>query len=286
MSQKNELFALVESKQNELWEIKANFLKEEQSVYFKRALLYVSQNSDLMKITKGAGAKSIFNCISNALQMGLKLGGQIPHAHIVPMKETATLIPTADGYKFIALTDPPVLKSFIVRAVYDGEKFSLNYTTGEVNHEIDYKTKRGDLMGVYCMITELDGVKKAEFMYLDDINHIRNTYSPTWKAVKAKKLSENYCPWLTDPVMMALKTATKRFLKPYASLKEGLLWALSLQEETPEQDNRPIESRAGSILDDAIEVDATVEMTAEAEKPEEKKPPEIPAENKPDKNLF
>jgi phage RecT family recombinase len=284
--QKNEFFALVEKKKADLWEVKANYLQEKQEVYFKRALLAVAQDKNLLALSKTKpGAQSLFMCISRSIQMGLQIGGQIPQAYLVPMKDTATLIPTAEGYKFIALTDPPVLKSFIVRAVCEGEKFSLNYVTGEVDHSMDFKTKKGQLIGVYCLITDLKDNKLSEFMSREDIEKIRDTHSRAWKAYLNKKISADKCPWLNDFEMMALKTATKRFLKPYAALKEGLAMALAVENEGDvKPDTRPIESRAESILDDAIEVDATVEKPAEEEKPKEEKPAENKNSNP--KDLF
>jgi|GEM_PF-4343088 len=260
----NQLFALVEQKKSSLWEIKASFLNEKQDVYFNRALLSISQNNDLMALARTKpGATSLFMCISRALQMGLQIGGQIPQAYIVPMKNTATLIPTADGFKFIALSDPPILKRFTVRAVYEGEKFNLNFATGEVTHEIDYKTKRGRLMGVYAMLVELDGTSIAEYMPVADIEKIRDTHSIYFKNFKKG-------PWVDDFDMMCLKTAAKRFLKPYAALKEGINLESFLKDEDG-PDERLIEDRASSILDDAIEAEAIVEMNAEAEKPKQDK---------------
>jgi len=262
--QENQLFAMVKTKQSDLWQIKAGFLKEKEEVYFKRALLTIAQDKNLLALTKTKpGAQSLFMCLSTALQMGLQIGGQIPQAYIVPMKDTATLIPTADGFKFIVLSDPPVLKSFVIRAVYEGEKFSLNYATGEVRHEIDMKTKRGELMGVYGMITELDGTKTAEYMPRGEIELIRDRHSVYFSKFKKG-------PWKDDFVMMCIKTAAKRFLKPYAALKEGLNIEAFLKEESDNGNNNngDIQDRACSIVDDVIEADATVEMSAEAEKPE------------------
>lgn len=249
---KNMLIPLIKEKKETLWDIRASYITEHKDIYFNKALLSVSQNAELLKLSQTKpGAQSLFMCISNALQMGLQVGAQIPQCYIVPMGPTATLIPTAEGLRSIALSKPPVLKSFIVRAVFEGENFSLDFTSGEVSHTINLKTVRGPLAGVYCMITDLDGNKSAEYMPRSGIEKIRDTHSTYY--IRTKK-----GPWVNDFEMMCLKTATKRFLKPWAALKEGLKMAI-IQDEDEAPDNRDIEDRAASILDDAIETEAVIE---------------------------
>lgn len=257
----NLLVPMISEKKGILWDMKANYLSEKKEVYFNKALLSVSQDENLIKLAQTKpGALSLFNCISNALQMGLQVGAQIPQCYIVPMGAKAILIPTAEGLKSIALSEPPVLKSFVVRAVYEGEKFNLNFASGEVTHEIDMKTQRGDLAGVYCMITDLQDNKTAEYMPRSELEKVRDTHSTSF--IRTKK-----GPWKDDFDMMCLKTATKRFLKPWAALKEGLQMAIIDDDEFAQ--NGDIEDRASDILDGAIEVESTVEMSAEEDPKEE-----------------
>jgi phage RecT family recombinase len=272
VKKQNALITIVQNEKAKAWASRALYLPEAKrkdgaELYFQRVLMMVKESEQLVKISQTpAGAQSIFLCIWKALQMGLQIGGQIPHAYIVGYGEKATLIPTADGYKFIALSDPATLKNFQARPVYDGENFRLNYVTGEVLHEYDGKTPRGHMLGVYGVITELDGSTRAEYMSIADIHAIRDRRSSAWKAYQDGKIKEDRCPWATDHDMLAIKTAIKRFLKPYAALKEGLAMAVALDEDVA--DNGP----TGTVID---------MPTGEPEKPTE-----ATLEEPPKKELF
>lgn len=248
--QTNALITMIDAKREGLWNLKASYLpKINQEVYFKRALITVMESKELAALAKTEiGALSILKAIGKALQMGLQIGGNIPQAYIVKFGETAGLIPTAEGYRFICMADPdPVLKNFSVRAVYDGEDFSLDYGTGTVKHAYNGKG-RGKLIGVYCQIEDLNGNRKVEYMPREEIERIRDTHSKYF--INFKK-----GPWKDDFDAMCLKTAAKKFLKPYAAMKEGLAMALAVDDGEPVRDNRPIQSRVGDQLDDVLDAE-------------------------------
>jgi recombinational DNA repair protein RecT len=279
----------MEEKKQDIWMVKASYMSEGQEIYFKRALLNIKENNDLLAMSKTKeGAESLFTCISNALQMGLQIGGQIPQAYIVAMPtkngKKAVLVPTINGYKFIVLSDPPVLKDFFISPVYEKELdgFSINKPGGIVNHMIYAGKDRGQLIGVYAIMENLSGVKRADWMTRTEIENLRNNYSPSYKAYKAGKLPAEYCSWLTDFDMQAIKTAGKRFLKPYAGLKEGLAMALSVSDEIEEimpiqPDNRDIEDRVNSKLDNIIDAESE---PIEEEKPQKEEPKKQSTEEK------
>lgn len=263
---KNALVVMAESKRDGLWNLRASYLPNiNQEVYFKRALLTVLENKDLAALSKTeTGALSILKAIGKALQMGLQIGGSIPQAYIVAFKENAVLIPTAEGFRFITTSEPdPVLKSFDVRPVYDGEDFSLDFGSGAVRHIYDGRTKRGKLIGVYCQIEELSGTRRVQYMTRDEIEKIRDTHSRYF--INFKK-----GPWLEDYDAMCLKTAAKKFLKPYAAMKEGLAMALAVDDGESIRDSRPMRDRVGDRLDGII--DAEYVDTSDPDQP--KKPAE------------
>jgi phage RecT family recombinase len=243
----------IEKKKNELWQIKASYLNEQQEVYFKRALVNIFENEDMAKMASTtAGAKSIFLCISKALQMGLQIGGQIPQAYILKFFckksncDQAVLAPTAEGYKFIALSDPAVIKSINVKVVHEGDDCKINAITGEIEHQIPVISDKREMVGIYGIITELDGRKHADYISKGEIEEIRDNWSkyPDSKA------------WTKSFEQMAIAKATKRFLKPYAALKEGLAMALSLDEVQPDiEQDQEIKNRVGSTLDKIIDTD-------------------------------
>lgn len=251
---KNALITMVDAKKDSLWGLRASYLPHiNQEVYFKRSLITVMENKDLAAITKtDSGALSILRCIGKALQMGLQIGGNIPQAYLVPFKESAVLVPTAEGYRFICVSgDDPVVRDFSVRAVYDGENFSLDYGSGTVKHTYDGKSKRGKLLGVYCQIEELSGTKKCEYMPREEIEAIRDAHSRYF-------IGTGKGPWKDDFDAMCIKTAAKKFLKPYAAMKEGLAMALAVDDGEPVKDSRPIQDRVGDRLDDIIEAEAVI----------------------------
>jgi len=282
---KNALISIIDVKKESLWGLKASYLpKINQEVYFKRALITVMENKDLAAMSKtDAGAMSVLQAIGRALQMGLQIGGNIPQAYIVPFKDRdgvqrASLIPTAEGYRFICTAEPdPVLRDFDVRAVYDGEDFSLDFSSGSVRHSWDGKTKRGKLIGVYCKIEDLNGNRKVEYMTREEIERIRDTRSKFY--INFKK-----GPWADDFDAMCLKTAAKKFLKPYAAMKEGLAMALAVDDGDPGRDDRSISDRVGDQLDGVL--DAEFEHVSDppqegssgvTQKPVAEQPPETAA---------
>jgi phage RecT family recombinase len=266
---KNALITMVDQKKEGMWQLRATYMPNiNMEVYFKRALIDILQNNKLVPITKTeVGISSIMNCIVDALQLGLQIGGTMPQAYIVPFKDKngntlAELIPTAVGYKFICITEPnKVMNDFSIRAVYDGEDFSLDYGAGTVKHTYDGKAKLGKLIGVYCIIVELNDKKRIEYMNAEEIEKVRNNHSSAWKAVKDNRMKKEDCAWFTDPDAQYIKTAAKRFLKPYAAMKEGLAMALAVDDGEVGPDKRPIEQRVGTRLDDII--DADYETTGE-----------------------
>lgn len=230
MSNENQLVTLVKTKQPDLWQVKASYLTEKQDVYFKRTLLNIFEDKNLIALTNDKkGAHSLLMCISRALQMGLQIGGQVPQAYIVAMGETAQLIPTAAGYRFIVTSEPPVLMDYIQKPVYEGDNVTIDAMTGEIKHEIRITDTKRKLIGIYAQFTELDGSKHADYISRGDIESIRDKWSkqPEGKA------------WKNAFEAMAMQKAAKHFLKPYAALKEGLAMALAI-EETEENNNADV----------------------------------------------
>lgn len=239
----NELVKVFNEKQNSLWEVKASCIKENQKVYFKKALINILSDpklSQLAATTLGAGA--IWKCIVQAMLMGLQIGGSIPQAYILAFGKECTLSPTAEGYKFIALSNPdPVLKSFEIDIFFENDEFQMDKSARTIKH-IPYITdKKRRLMGVYCIIEELGGNKRVDYITRGEIEEIRDKWSPQPQG-KA---------WKNSFEMMALAKAAKRFLKPYAALKEGLRMAFDTEDEIKD-DKKNIEDRAVNIIDVAM----------------------------------
>ena len=266
---KSQLTKIIDNKKDELWKIKAPYLTEGQEIYFKRALINIFSDKTLAAMAKTEkGAESIFLCISKALQMGLQIGGQIPQAYILPFENFVSLSPTADGYRFIALSKPAVLKDIRIQIVYEGDDCKIDSFAGEVKHEINITNKKRNLIGIYAVITKLNGDKYADFMSRGDIEYIRDNWS---KQAKGKA-------WMKSFDQMALAKATKKFLKPFAALKEGLKMAIASSEDEenlcqPEDRTENINDNLENIInsDEDREEEVVEEITEEEKKESNKK---------------
>lgn len=284
---KNALVAIVEKEKNNIWDIRASYLPKNIDVdtYFKRSLLSVFESNQMQTLAKTEnGARSIFDCLRKSLMMGLQIGGHIPQAYLLPFGDRAELCPTAAGYKFIALSEPAVLKTFDVKCVYDGEDFSIDFATSEIVHKWDGKTERGKLIGVYGKWLDLYDETHVDFMSLKQIEHIRTNYS---KQPNGQAWSKSYDE-------MAMKVASKKFLKPYAGLKEGLALSLGVDDSFEPHDEKTgdIASRASARLENVIETTATITEEKKIDEPKEKtdntsaKTNEKKGGTKNDKDLF
>ena len=86
----------------------------------------------------------------------------------------------------------------------------------------------------------------VDIMTRGQIEEIRDKHSVSYK-------SGGKSPWKTDFDMMAMKTAAKRFLKPYAAESEGLALMYS-ESETTEEPQDPEQEEAGQeTIDNVIE---------------------------------
>jgi len=275
-------------------------IQRQPSVWMQRAFLYVVNNENMKDvISHRRGIYSIYKCFLKASQMGLQLGGQFPHAHLVPFsnrdnggKKEAELIPTADGYRFAAVHGPqPVLRDATFRPVYESDEISIDQGRGEVSHKVKPGVERGKILGVYGKLEKLDGSAAVEWVSVDDIIAVRDNHSAAWK-------NNRPTGWKSDFEQMALKTAAKRILKPYAAEAEGLSMLLAADEiESDPQPQPPrdvtdrmqtrLDDRLGAIDDPIDTVDdpePESEPSAERE-PEEKTQPQT-SENADGPDLF
>jgi recombinational DNA repair protein RecT len=234
---------VVKDRSTEIWKAKADYLMTNKEAWFKRALLEISESDQLAEIASAEeGVQSIMSCLRKALQMGLMIGGIVPHASLVPFNsksgdkwiKKAVLVPSFEGYRFIACSGKnPVILDIEVRAVYqkEAEHLDIDFGKGTVTgHRVVLDGDRGDLVGVYGLITHIDGRQSVDWMPKKEIDRIRDTYSKGHQAYVDKKASSSI--WVTEYDKQAIKTAGKQFLKKYASQKESL--EMAFEEESQE----------------------------------------------------
>jgi recombination protein RecT len=110
------------------------------------------------------------------------------------------------------------LTSIEASCVYEKDHFKIKKgTRPDLDHEpaiID----RGEIIGVYAVVTLKDGSKQFDFMNMSDIS-----------AVRGRSATRNSGPWVTDFEQMAQKTVIRRLLK-LAPISVSLSSAISLDE--------------------------------------------------------
>lgn len=259
---------MVEKRRTEIWQTRAACLKAEEPVYFKKAMIYIL-GEDLLQplLATTVGKKSILDCLINACQLGLEFGGQYPQAYILPFKkrvdgkyvQVATLIPTAIGFKSVALSDPPIIKSIKSAFVCENETCSIDYETGSVKHGfnvIKHGGDRGEILGFYAVVVDLDDNQIVTYMSVKDVNKVRDN-TPIYKAGGKSSAWMNFYP------DMGLKTVTKKALKAFVPNKDALARlykqdenqepvepAVMTSEQAEDYKTKPIEERVMSQLHD------------------------------------
>jgi recombinational DNA repair protein RecT len=279
-----ELTKIIKNNELKLWDLRPSHLRIGKELYFRLALMDVMKDNKLLSFANSEkGAKSIFKCISEALQIGLLFGSHIPHCYIIGFDSkkgpTCSLIISAEGYKYIALKH--VLSDIQINIVYEGEKFKIDYANNNIIHEWDSPTELGKIVGVCGILIpkEFRSPKKVEFISIKKIHEIRDNYSKAYARDKAEKRKGI---WDMSYEEMILKTAAKKFLKPFSSIKEGEELAKVFNMEDDQNDDNDIGDRMSDKLDNIIDVDLP-ESDLPSEEKEQKKEPQ---ENKKSKDLF
>ena len=240
----NELVKIVESKKNAVWKTKAAFMPKNINVdaYFQRALMSVMSSTRMIEIANNpVGAKSIFDKISLALQMGLQIGGQFPQATLMPTWNTehkcfvVSLVISAVGYKYLATSDPAVVRDVEHFPIYEKEieSFRGDEFTGNMTIERIFSGDPGKIVGVWFVITKIDGTVRGKFVRENQIIK-RMESSPSVKAVREKKIPENASPWITWYEEMFIQAAYKIVLSEYAKQKEGACLRLAVENDEEE----------------------------------------------------
>lgn len=94
--------------------------------------------------------------------------------------------------------------------VHEKDEFKIkNGLHRDLIHEIDIKSPRGEIIGVYAVIQYKDGTASWDFMAREEVENVRDR-SESWKAHVSKKYDT---PWKTDEGEMFKKTVIKRLLK-------------------------------------------------------------------------
>jgi recombinational DNA repair protein RecT len=228
-----------------------------------RAIVDISNRDELKGVLQTReGIFSVYKSLSKAATMGLQIGGQFPHAYLVPMGGKAQLVPTAEGFAFAATHGPGAVLAHIPKLVrvHERDTLRIDESAGEVKHEYEAFGDRGKIVGYYMRLEYRDGHVEIVHISQPDVEAIAKSYS-----------QQNGPAWSKSKQAMHDKIAAKQLLKKPTREAEGLAMLMSLDEyedAAPQPVPRDIGERMARRLDDAQASFTVEDAEPETEEPE------------------
>lgn len=149
-------------------------------------------------------AAQLFGCIFNCFAMGLEPNTPTGQAYILPFNNRrsgrmdAQLIIGYQGYITIARRSG-VVTALVARPVHQGDRFEVAYgLEPRLVHEPKLDAGRGEAWAYYAC-AKVDGEPIFVVLTREDVDKYR-----------ARSMSRNSGPWVSDYDAMALKTAVRR----------------------------------------------------------------------------
>ena len=171
---------------------------------FRAALfLELTGHADLVECTP----ESIRECVVKAATYGLLPGRDV---HFLPFrnkrkggKKDATYVPNYLGL-ILALERTGKVSRAFAHPVYEGDEYGFDYFADRPIHKpaLSLGKEQGKILFYYGAVLMKDGTCHFEVLTLRDID-----------TAKKRAPAHEDGPWITDPVMMARKTALKRVVK-------------------------------------------------------------------------
>ncbi len=237
-------------------------VKPEMDAWLTRALVDITSRDELKElIATRSGLLSVYNAMARALALGLQIGGQVPHAYIVPKGGKAVLVPTAEGMEFATVYGPGAVLKWApdLIEVHEKDTVVIDEKGGEYTRDFPDKNPfadRGKLIGFFAQLEYLDGRIRIPHIAIADVEHIEKSYGNT-----------NTPGYQKSPMQMHEKTAKKQLLK--AAFREASGVASKREVEIdlgPEFDARPVRNVTERVAD-------RLDRAAEALDPTKAQPP-------------
>lgn len=182
-------------------EIVKNFTPAQAKIFTNNALQLFADNSDLQKCT----VDSIRQAVILSAQYGLPLNKEMGLAYVIPYGETAQFMPSYRGLIQIAKRSGLYTKINAIEVYESDLQLDDDELIARLFSVINRQKSSGQMVGVLAGALDINGEVTTEYMTLDDIIHIRNTY--------AQGHARAGSAWSKDPRAMAKKTVLKRLLK-------------------------------------------------------------------------
>ncbi len=276
--------SMLDTMGEEIRKIAAPSVQKRYDVWTMRALVEITSNEDLAPVIRTrTGIFSIYRALTKCAQIDLQIGGQFPHAYLVPKGGLAVLMISAGGYAFASthgqgavLTADPLLVE-----VYEKDDCAVDQAAGTVRHQIPKMfADRGKLLGYYMVLEYRDGHTEIPMITREDVLSVIKEYSQ-------KQSNGGLMPaYKKSPKAMEQKTAMKQLLKRPMKMSEGLAMLYSIDGELPEietiarePETRNVTERTTERLADATEaLDPGKAVETEPEPEKEGKDGETPTE--------
>lgn len=162
------------------------------------ALSAIVANPKLMAVLSTPRGQTSFQiAVREAAEMGLLCDGK--QASIVPFKGECKLMTMYQGMIEVAYRSK-LVKSFKHGKVCQNDKFT--WTNGEINHQINFMSDRGDAVGYWIRAVMPDGNVLDNFMTKQEVDVIRNM-----------SRGKDEAPWTYRYDEMAYKTVLRNLYK-------------------------------------------------------------------------
>jgi phage RecT family recombinase len=201
--------------------------------------------------------QSITDAIINIAAIGLTLNPQRKHCALIPRWDSQlnALVCHADpmyqGLIALGTQSESILdvRCEVVREadVREGNfRYHGGTTPSVVFNPNPFATpaQRGEIIGAFCIAQIPNAHPHVTFMRIEEITHIRDTYSEMWKYNKSG-------PWKDEFEQMCLKTVLKRSTKTWPRRNEALDRAIAMSDEA---DGMRIQPRESDIEGEVVEV--------------------------------
>lgn len=210
------------------------YMKGEADRLIKRALITFSRTPALHECTPA----SFIRCVVQAAEYGFAIDGVLCYAvpfnnkveepgKQVRWEKQCQFMPSYKGLVAVARKGGQIAEIY-GDTVCTNDIWSYTRTlAGDVLEHVPPLGPRGDVIGCYVIVILPNGLRRAEVMNLEEINHVRQ-----------KSKASGNGPWVSDFSEMARKTVVKRALKMYAD-DPGLIDLLDSDD------------RAGATLEEA-----------------------------------
>ena len=187
----------------------------------------ITRDPKILELCQTAGGmRIVLGHVSEALKLGLTIGGPAQECWIIPYKDhgnpSAQLIIGYQGFRNILDRSKAVL-DLHPRAVYENDEFYVEFgTRPKVKHVPWFQrgmAEAGAFKLVYAVANLRGGGVQIEVMPKSEVDEHR-----------ARSRAATSGPWVSDYVAMALKTVIRKIAKYLPKSSELLIRALDLDE--------------------------------------------------------